>query len=320
MITLEDVYRFAGLIFASIAVLSAFDRTNPKRMGNALFWGCSPRAFFWAPTSAISPTAFSSCVDSRGGLGFLGRGQPADDPDRRRERAARFGNGLFVPALIIPAVALTGTLLLPHIRIAGALLADPKQVTVISLAGEIIVALVTAILWLRPRWDVPLEEGRRLVDMIGWAAVLPQLLASLGAVFNIAHVGLAVSTLATRTIPLDQPLVVVAVYCIGMAVFTIVMGNAFAAFPVMTAAIGLPLIVQKFGGDPAIMASIGMLSGFCGTLVTPMAANFNLVPARLLELPDRYGVIRAQLPTALLLLLVNMALMVGLVFRFGAHH
>jgi uncharacterized membrane protein len=165
-----------------------------------------------------------------------------------------------------------------------------------------------------------LQEGRRLADMVGWAAVLPQMLASLGAVFKIAGVGVAVGMLATRTIPLDQPLVVVAVYCIGMAVFTIVMGNAFAAFPVMTTAIGLPLIVQKFGGDPAIMASIGMLSGFCGTLVTPMAANFNIVPARLLELPDRYGVIKAQIPTALLLLLVNMALMCGLVFRFGARH
>lgn len=32
-----------------------------------------------------------------------------------------------------------------------------------------------------------------------------------------------------------------------------------------------------------------MLSGFCGTLMTPMAANFNIVPAALLELSDRNG-------------------------------
>jgi uncharacterized membrane protein len=105
-----------------------------------------------------------------------------------------------------------------------------------------------------------------------------------------------------------------------MALFTAAMGNAFAAFPVMTAAIGLPLIVHKFGGNPAIMASIGMLSGFCGTLTTPMAANFNIVPAALLDLPDRNGVIKAQLPTAALLLLVNTALMYFLVFRFGVYH
>jgi uncharacterized membrane protein len=174
-------------------------------------------------------------------------------------------------------------------------------------------------LWLKPRVDVPLEEGRRLIDMIGWAAVLPQMLASLGAIFALAGVGRAVGTLATQHIPLDQPLVAVVVYCFGMAVFTAIMGNAFAAFPVMTAAIGLPLIVHKFGGNPAIMASIGMLSGFCGTLVTPMAANFNIVPAALLDLPDRNGVIRAQITTAGLLLLVNTVLMYLLVFRFGAH-
>ena len=107
-----------------------------------------------------------------------------------------------------------------------------------------------------------------------------------------------------------------AAYTFGMAIFTMVMGNAFAAFPVMTAGIGLPLIVQRFGGDPAIMGAIGMLSGFCGTLMTPMAANFNIVPAALLELKDRNGVIRAQVPTALLLLLANTALMYVLVFRF----
>jgi len=95
-----------------------------------------------------------------------------------------------------------------------------------------------------------------------------------------------------------------------------VMGNAFAAFPVMTAAVGVPLIVHKFGGDPTIMGAIGMLSGFCGTLTTPMAANFNIVPAALLELPDRDAVIKVQIPTAIPLLIGNVLLMYALVFRF----
>jgi len=64
------------------------------------------------------------------------------------------------------------------------------------------------------------------------------------------------------------------------------------------------------------MGSIGMLSGFCGTLVTPMAANFNIVPAALLELPDRNAVIKAQIPTAIPLLIANTLLMYFLVFRF----
>ena len=64
-----------------------------------------------------------------------------------------------------------------------------------------------------------------------------------------------------------------------------------------------------------MVGAIGMLSGFCGTLMTPMAANFNLVPAALLELKDQYGVIRAQVATALPLLVVNILLIYWLAFR-----
>jgi uncharacterized membrane protein len=161
----------------------------------------------------------------------------------------------------------------------------------------------------------PLQEGRKLMDTVGWAALLPQTLAALGTVFAAAGVGKVVGRLIGEAVPLDTPLAAVCAYTIGMAAFTIVMGNAFAAFPVMTAAIGLPLIVHRFGGDPAVMGAIGMLSGFCGTLVTPMAANFNLVPAALLEIPDRWAVIRAQAPTAFALLIINTVLMYLLAFR-----
>ena len=106
-----------------------------------------------------------------------------------------------------------------------------------------------------------------------------------------------------------------AAFAFGMVLFTVIMGNAFAAFPVMMAGIGLPLLVLRHGAEPAALGAIGMLTGYCGTLLTPMAANFNIVPAVLLELPDQYGVIRAQLPTALALLAVNFALMWVLVFR-----
>jgi uncharacterized membrane protein len=100
-----------------------------------------------------------------------------------------------------------------------------------------------------------------------------------------------------------------------MAGYTMILGNAFAAFPVLTAGVGLPILMHRFGGNPAAVSAIGMLSGFCGTLMTPLAANFNLVPPALLELPDRYAVIKAQIPTALVLLLVNMVLMYVLAFR-----
>ena len=46
-----------------------------------------------------------------------------------------------------------------------------------------------------------------------------------------------------------------------------------------------------------------------------MAANFNLVPPALLEMRDRYGQIKVQLPTAAALLVVNVAFMLILPFR-----
>jgi uncharacterized membrane protein len=116
---------------------------------------------------------------------------------------------------------------------------------------------------------------------------------------------------------MDTRLAAVAVYCLGMAGFTVLMGNAFAAFPVMTAGVALPVLVKVYGGDPAAICAIGMLSGFCGTLLTPLAANFNLAPAALLDLDDRFAVIRAQAPTALVLLAVNTVLMH--VLAFPAH-
>ncbi len=158
-------------------------------------------------------------------------------------------------------------------------------------------------------------QARRLWDSVGWAAILPQMLAALGALFATAGVGKVVATLAERYLPIGTPFAAVVTYTVGMALFTMIMGNAFAAFPVMTAGIGLPLIYTRFGGNIAVMGAVGMLAGFCGTLMTPMAANFNIVPVALLELPDEYAVIKAQLPTAILLLIANTLIMYFFVYR-----
>ena len=318
MITLEHVYILAGAMFVVFSWLSLRDRSNKKRFGNAGFWMLLAISFLAG--SKIGDLANGILVlglVALGGTGAMGLGKPhTTTPEDRATRAERRGNALFGPALIIPLVAVAGTLTLKSATIAGAPLLDGKQVTLISLALGIVIALAVAMLWLRPPRLAPLEEGRRLADTIGWAAILPQMLAALGAVFALSGVGNAVGTIATTWLPLGHPFAAVATYCIGMALFTAVMGNAFAAFPVMTAAVGVPLIVHKFGGDPTIMGAIGMLSGFCGTLTTPMAANFNIVPAALLELPDGDAVIKVQIPTAIPLLIGNVLLMYALVFRF----
>jgi uncharacterized membrane protein len=162
----------------------------------------------------------------------------------------------------------------------------------------------------------PVGEGSRLLQTIGWAIILPQFLAALGGVFAKAGVGAVVADLVARALPTQFSFVAVLAYCVGMALFTMCMGNAFAAFPVITLGIGLPFVVQLHGGNPAIMAAIGMLSGYCGTLMTPMAANFNLVPAMLLELKDKNAVIKAQVPIGLTILIANIILMYFCVYRF----
>jgi uncharacterized membrane protein len=125
-----------------------------------------------------------------------------------------------------------------------------------------------------------------------------------------------VASLIGRWIPVNVPFVAAAAYCLGMALFTMCMGNAFAAFAAITGGVGLPFVVQLHHGNPAILASVGMLSGYCGTLMTPMAANFNLVPAMLLGLRDRNAVIKAQVPIGLAILTANVFIMYATVFRF----
>lgn len=310
MIPLGAVYILAGLIFAAVAVLSARDRTNPKRFRNAPFWGLIALSFLGGDQLGdFGNGLLVLALVGVGGIWGLGIGKPATTtPAQRQVSATLRGNRLFLPALIVPAMALAGTLLLKP-------LIQPGQATLVSLALGIVIALTVAMLWLHPPPSAPLQEARRLFDSVGWATVLPQMLASLGAIFAVSGVGDEVGRLMTGHMPLDRRFAAVAAYTIGMALFTMVMGNAFAAFPVMTAAIGLPLIVRQFGGDPAVMAAIGMLSGFCGTLLTPMAANFNIVPAALLELRDRNAVIKVQAPTALWLLAANTGLMYFLAFR-----
>ncbi len=319
MIALPHLYILAGLVFGAFAVLSAIDASNPRRFRTAAFWGLVAASFLFG--SLIGDLGNGLVALGLVVLAAFGLGQgkaKTTTTEERRASAERRGNLLFLPALVIPAIALGGPLLAQNTMLGVAIM-DPKQATLISLIIGVLIALAIIMIWLRPPLLAPLQEGRRLIDAVGWAVILPQMLASLGAVFLAAGVGDQVGKLFADYIPLDTRLAAVAAYCIGMALFTILMGNAFAAFPVMTAAVGLPILIHGFGGDPAVVCAIGMLAGFCGTLMTPMAANFNVVPANLLDLPDRKaalnGVIRAQIPTALPMLGVNIVLMYFLAFH-----
>jgi len=88
-----------------------------------------------------------------------------------------------------------------------------------------------------------------------------------------------------------------------------VMGNSFAAFPVIATGVLSPLIIKPFGVSPEMVAIITLTAGSSGTLMTPMAANFNIVPTALLNMRDQYGVIKFQLPFALTIWSLHVILM-----------
>jgi len=298
MIGLGFVYAVAGALFAAYALLSAADR----RWRNALLWGLLATSFWFG--DRLGDLANGALVAAIVLIAVMGL-----SPAKPAELDTPKGDGLFGVALIIPAVALGGTL---YARWFPGLI-DPKQATLISLAFGVIAALIVAFLWLRPRPLTPLREGLRLIDTIGSITLLPPLLAALGAIFTLAKVGAIVGGYAGAVLPEGSLIAAVIAYALGMALLTMLMGNAFAAFPIMVTAIGIPVLIHQHHGNPAVIAAIGMLSGFCGTLCTPMAANFNLLPAALLELKDRYGVIKAQIPTALPLWLTCTAM----IYLFG---
>lgn len=169
-------------------------------------------------------------------------------------------------------------------------------------------SLIIAMILFKASPKEVLEETDRMVQQVGTTSILPQLLAALGVVFVSAGVGEIVSDLVGQIFPVGSHLMGRIAYVLGMFIFTIIMGNAFAAFTVITAGIGIPFVLTQ-GADPVIAGALAMTAGYCGTLLTPMAGNFNILPVALLEIKDEYKVIKAQAPVALVLLVVHIVLM-----------
>ncbi|QIY80704.1 DUF979 domain-containing protein [Chromobacterium violaceum] len=317
MLRAEHLYWLVGGILLLAAGMALRDRSHPRRLGSAAFWGLFGLLFIagdrlpaeWAGAMVLAMALLA-------GLGRLAPGSHGKlSPERLRDSMEKLGNRIFLPSLLLPLLTIALSLLARRLPASVAAWLEPANLTLLALG---LACLASTALACRLTRETPLQavrETRRLLDSVGWAFLLPQVLALLGLLFADAGVGKAIAHLSASYLPLDTRWLAVLTYVLGMALFTVVMGNAFAAFPVMTAGIGLPFLVGTHHGDPAVMAAVGMFSGYCGTLMTPMAANFNIVPAALLELPDRNAVIKAQLPTALALLAVNAVLLDWLMFR-----
>lgn len=314
IISIQYLYWLAGVMLAIATVMILTDRGHPKRWTTGLFWGLFAIAFLVGerlPPVVVGVGVLIMALLA--GMGGVGIGSYRElEGGRRLASVKRLGSKLFIPALAIPLITVLVAMGLKSFKVGDQFLLDPANSTFVALGIGSLIALVLAC-WLTR--DTPMQsmrESRRLIEALGWALVLPQMLAMLGLMFNDAGVGKAVAHLATAYINLDYRLVAVMVYVLGMALFTMALGNGFAAFPVMTGGIGVPVLVGVFHANPAVMAAIGMFSGYCGTLMTPMAANYNMVPSALLELPDKYAVIKVQVPTALAMLVVNIVLLYGL--------
>lgn len=311
IIRLDYFYYVLGAMLLAIAVMTLRDRHNPKRYSSALFWGLYALVYLAGeelpPMAAGALMVVMALIAGFGGVALGRHGERT--PQERQSSAARLGHKLLLPALAIPFVTMIGSTLLKDVQFDGRFLLDQKNLTLASLGCGSLIAVAIACALTRATPVQALRESRRLVDHLGWAVVLPHMLAVLGLLFSEAGMGKAVAHVVTSYIDMDMKLVAVAVYCLGMALFTIIMGNGFAAFPVIAGGVGVPVLVGVFDANPAVMAAIGMFSAYCGTLMTPMAANFNIVPAALLELPDKNAVIKAQVATAVPVLLANIALL-----------
>lgn len=314
MLTLTHLYWLVGAIMALVALLTLLDKAHPRRFRSGLFW-LSYAAIFIAgdfmPTALVGALIIGMALLA--GLGGLAAGPyHALSEEKQQQSLQRLGKKLFIPALAIPGFTLVLVLVVGQVPALQWF--DVKNLTLLSLGVACILAFAIACYLTRESPRQGGLEAKRLLEAIGWAFLLPHLLATLGLLFNQAGVGHIIASLSNDYLQLDSRLPAVTAYALAMAGFTVIMGNAFAAFPVITAGLGIPLLIIQHNANPAVMAAIGMFCGYCGTLLTPMAANFNIVPVALLGLKDQHAVIKAQAPTALLLLLVNIVLLDQLAF------
>ena len=300
--SLNSVYVLTGLVLWIFAVKTFGDRANKRRKRSGLFWlilgaifvfGGDPVLTYWPAIPHWLTGLLVLVMVGIDGTGGVARGHYDESTkDEQTSRARILRNKIFIPVLSIPIVTFGFALAFLWLKL------DVNRGALVGLGFGGISAMLTCLWITRDKARVMMNEGRRLNDAMGAVNILPQLLASLGVIFTAAKVGDLIASGIYRIIPADNLFLLVLANCLGMALFTIVMGNSFAAFPVIATGVLAPLIIEPFGVRPEMVAIITLTAGSSGTLMTPMAANFNIVAAALLNMRDQYGVIKFQLPFA----------------------
>lgn len=294
---LEFFFILIGLQLIYTAYKVFMNKSNSKRIGTSLFWLDLGLLFM---LGKFLPNIASGLLVVLLGVISLFRQFEvskfeAFDQEKLEKDAKKFGNKIFIPVLSLAVVSVVLAFFIP--------LSSKSAIGIASIVGIILAMLIFGS---KPKHVI--EESDRMVQTMGTSGILPQLLAALGAIFTIAGVGDVISQMIGGFVPEGNRLAGVTAYVLGMVVFTIIMGNGFAAFTVITAGVGLPFVIAQ-GADPAIAGALALTAGYCGTLLTPMAANFNVLPASLLEMKNPYGVIKEQVPVAVVMIIVHIALM-----------
>lgn len=301
--TAEFFYCIIALLFFLLGIKALKTIKGIKRFSTFLFWLLLSLTFAFGPHIPRWITGLSIVIIAfiTGFNGIASATHDVPKPEETREHADKLGYAIFIPALILALGAFLVATFLPKLGANNA-------IGVSAILGVIAVLILT-----KTSPKNAIDDGLRLLDNVGTTGILPQLLAALGALFTVAGVGNVIATYVSKVIPAGSHLIAAAVYCIGMALFTVIMGNGFAAFSVITVGIGIPFLIMQ-GANPVVVGALGLTAGYCGTLLTPMAANFNIMPAALLETKDKYAIIKAQAPFALVMLLIHIVLLYTFAF------
>ena len=299
---LEFMYIVCGIFLIITGIYILFDKDNKKRFTSSLFWIIFGVIFIFG---SYLDYAFVGALLFLMGILTMSKSVIASKMEDstleyKIQKSKTIGNKIFIPAISLGMIAF----LVAQFTNLGAL---------IALGISSLVSLALCLYYTKEDPRYISYDSARILQQMGAVVILPQLLGALGSLFTKAGVGTLISSSISTIVPDNAPLIGVIIYCISMALFTIIMGNAFAAFSIITIGIGIPFVIN-LGGDPVIVGALGLTAGYCGTLMTPMAANFNIVPAMILEMKNKNGVILAQLPLAIALLITHIILMYILAF------
>lgn len=295
-LSLDFFYATMGFLMIVIGFKSFSTIEGSKKYATSLFWILLSLPFIFGkliPSNVVGMILVGlSLLTVTKQVVFAKYDMPTEEFGKTHSE--KIGNKIFLPSLILAIVSVT---------IAMSLKTVPSS-SQFAIGAGAIVALGFSFSITKATPKIAVEDSARLLQQMGPSSILPQILVALGALFTQAGVGDVISNIISGVVPADSRFFGVVAYCLGMAIFTMIMGNAFAAFAVITAGIGVPFVLSQ-GANPAIVGALALTAGYCGTLLTPMAANFNIVPSALLEMKNQYDVIKYQAPVAIILLLAH---------------